>query len=314
MKRIGLFLLSISIMIGYAGAVYAEPILYTTSTDTTSSNFLAYNPSTNSWGQKASINTCLQLTADKNGNVYAYDRISNEVKQYDPVTDTWANYLSGPNGWSSDNRGNLFVLNDGRVIMTKSTTSNLYLYDSGTWSTVNLGFSTNRVGDYDPENNQLVLGEYNSSNGHLLDLTTFSSTLFTGGPANGEWARFGEIANGHYYFKSGQWLADWDLSNNSLSPANLGTSQDNFYTSGAIDRDNDILYIVGLGGGHNSLTAFDLINGGYTNLANSPGTTLGYHSTAVVGGVSVVPVPSAILLSTIGLGLAGRKLRKRQTT
>jgi len=284
-----------------ASSAAAAGILYATSTDATGS-FVAYDPIASSWSTRAPISTNHQITADRNGIVYAHDSQSNQVKRYDPLANAWIAVIAGPTGFGGN--GVLAVLNDGRIVMTRAGTSELWVNAGGAWTMTTLGFTTNRVGDYDPERNQLVLGQSFSSNGHLMNLADWSSTVFGGGGSNGEWARLGEVANGFYFFQDGGQLTRWDLSNNALAPTFLGNQQ--FYPSGAIDRDTDVLYVLGLGGGDDSLQSYGLGSGLFAALPGAP-TDLGYHSTAVVGGVAYngnggnVPIPATLALVSLGL-------------
>lgn len=293
-----------------AGSAFAGPVVYATSTDA-SGSFIAYDIAGGAWSTKASIQTRLQITADRNGDVFAHDTTTNQIKRYDATANAWVVVANGPSGFGSSN-GVLAMLNDGRIAIAQASTSNLHVYSAGVWTTHSLGFTANRVGDYDPELNQFVLGQQNSSNGHLIDLNTFANTALTGGGGNGEWARLGEVANGRYYFQDGNGLWSWDLSNPGAGATSLGGGE--FYPSGAIDRASDLLYIVDLGGG-SSFSSYNLNTQVRTNLAGLP-SGMGFHSTAVVGGVSFnsnnnnVPEPASFGLA--GLALLGLLASRRK--
>lgn len=282
----------------------AYSILYATSTDD-NSEFLAYDPQTDSWSGKATIDTRAQLAADQNGVVHAYDYLADEIKSYDPVSNSWSSVIAGP-GYI--HAGNLEVLNDGRYLLSHYSSSTYDLYDGGVWTTGNWSFESSLLGDYDPTTNTLVIGEHLHENAYVIDLTTFSETAYTlGAGSTHERRRAGSILDGVYYQK-------WDTNNVmgfdlDLPPGPLtdfGEGQDIWYPSSAADRENGLLYFVGISGvvGRNQLDVYDPSTGVYTALANvHPG--LGHLSTATIGvGVPIsaaVPEPSTYAMAAIGL-------------
>jgi hypothetical protein len=296
--------------VAFGASVHAVPVVYTTSTDN-DSDFFAYDTTAGTWSQKASISSRSQLASDRHGSVYSY-ATDDTIKRYDAVTNTWASVASGPGGIQNSN-SNLEVLNDGRYFLSTIYSSTYHVYDGSSWSSGSLGFSAAQTGDFDHETNQLVIGQRNVETVHLLDVTTFSATTYSNGSqTTSERKRAGSLLNGVYYQKySTDELRSLDLSSTSNSFQDVSTGNQNiWYPSSAADRENDLLYILGIGGSSSRLQfeAYDVNADTFTTLATMP-SGLGFHSTAIVGGVSVggppAPAPAPATLALLGLGLIG---------
>jgi hypothetical protein len=288
----------------------ATPTLYATSTDS-STGFFAYHPTTNTWSTKASIATRAQLAADQNGDVWALAD-DNTIKRYDEVNDQWDTVAPGPG--IGNVRANLEVLNDGRFFVTEYNDPFYRVYDGVSWSSGLLGFDPGMNGDYDPFTDTLVIGSLGNETTHQLDTTTFAKTTFSVGAGGaGEIRRAGSVLDGKYYIKENQFsdLKSFDLASNANPLTDLGDGPSTlFYPASAADRENNLLYLVGIGGANSvnhDVDVYDPSTGQFTALADSP-AALGFHSTAVVGGV--VPEPTGLAFFALGLPALARRRRR----
>lgn len=311
MQTIKLIVLAMVFAIVGSLAATAAPVVYTVSTDN-DPDFYAYDPGTNTWSQKASINTRTQLAADKNGDVYAYAS-DNTIKKYNTVLDSWETVITGPGLQSSSN--NLEVLNDGRFFLTGSNRSTYNIYDNGAWTSGALGFSASQTGDYDPLSNTLIIGENGREDVHVINLSDFSQQEYANGAGStSERRRAGSLLDGVFYQK-------WNT--NDLRGVTLGSTSNPFfslgdgpsnlwYPSSAADRLNNLLYLGGIGRGRYDFEVYDPSTGTFTVLADIPGG-LGYHASMIVGGVSGAadPVPAPGALGLLSLGLIGLGLRRK---
>ncbi|WP_334065724.1 PEP-CTERM sorting domain-containing protein [Alteromonas genovensis] len=309
MKVVDLLKLGIVFSVLFGAVAKATPIVYTLSTDSEDS-FYAYNPITDQWSQKASFSTNANLAVDKNGDVFGLSR-TGVLSRYDSLLDSWVSIAGG--GLTSD--ANLEVLNDGRFFVTGLGQSTYNIFDGSQWSTGNLGFTSSQNGDYDPFTNTLVLSENGSSASRLINVNDFSSTRYgVGATFTGEIKRAGALLNGIYYQKWGtNDLFAIDLADVNSALFSVGDGpNDLWYPSAAADRENNLIYLGGIGSGRFDFEVFDPTTRQFTDLSDIP-SGLGFHSSMVVGGVSVQskPIPEPSALALIGLGLAGLAVRRR---
>ena len=259
--------------------------LYATSTDD-STVFLAYHPSTDSWSQRASINTYSQLAVDNKGNVHAYDRGSNQIRRYDPLTNVWKAVAKGPG--LHQEKANLEILNDGRMILTHNGGRVAYVYENREWTSRQLGFVTNQIGDYDPTTGQFVLGEQYRQNVYLINTGDFSKTLYDLGTAAsvGERRRGGSILNNVFYqmSDSDRTLLGFALVLPPGPIQTFGLGQSLGFAATAVNRHSGLLYILDLGGNRRSLDVYDPATNTFRALSSAP-SSLGNNSTAIFGGV-----------------------------
>ncbi len=241
---------------------FAEPrplngwgTLYLTSIDSGTALFATYDPATDTWTQLGNYDTTCQMAVSDAGGLYAVNNNTGDIDVYDPGTDTWSVYMTGP-PVGTGSKCNLEVTNDGEFFMTVYNDPTLYYTSAGSWYTFALPFLGNAMGDYDPNSNQLVVGEKSTVNAHMIDVYTFAITSFTLGPgSNGEYGRFSSVmSNRYYYCTSSDPIYSYDLTNPSLPAYDHGVYP-GFYVASAADRANALIYVSSLNG--QDLWAFD---------------------------------------------------------
>jgi len=258
-----------------------QGLLYLTSLDTWDNTFAVYNPGTDTWTTLAAFNTGCQMAVSQDGVLYAYNYNYGSIDRYYPSSDTWSYSQSAPPGATGE-YCNLEITAEGEFLYTEADVATLWYTENGSWNTLPLPFSPNVMGDYDPTTDQYVIGEYHTTNAHMIDVHTWAITDFTSPLGNGEWARSGVVLGDRYYFEAdGSNLHSFDLSNPALPPLDHGVSP-GWYTSAAADRYEAVIYNASLNGTDlnrfypetNSLaplTGYGLGLGNHSSLAFVPG-------------------------------------------
>lgn len=142
----------------------------------------------------------------------------------------------------------------------------------------------------------------------------------TGDPASATLGAFvGPYPDGALAERGGVWYAsDWqsgtsswiktttDPMNDNFS-ATVGTTGVGYFAGWDFEADGDLLGVSWYAGF--DVYRIDLSTGGLTKLYNIKSELP--DNITMLSGLSVVPVPGAVLLGVLGLGAAGMKLRKR---
>ena len=267
-------------------------LLYKTSLDIGDAGFSVYDPVAGSWTTLTPFETGCQMAAGSDGTLLAYDYSNGDIRAYDPATDSWSHVIGGPPG-ASGQYCNLEVTVAGEFLYTQVNSSTLWYTVGGAWSTLSLPFTTNAMGDYEPATDQYVIGEYATTNAHLVDVHSWSITDYYSSVGNGEYARFGVVMSNRYYFEAGGSNIHWfDLGSPSSPPVDSGVNL-TWYGSGAADRANHIVYAASLDG--TQLWAYDEAT---NTAAPLVGGSVGYHSSlAFVGGGG--PPPNTLTCGVI---------------
>ncbi len=228
--------------------------LYLTSLDIGDTTFAVYDPAADAWTPLKPYETGCQMAVSRLGQLYAYGYTTGSIDRYDAADDTWMPVMPAPPG-ASGAYCNLEITNAGEFLYTESSGTTLWYTAGGVWNTLALPFTTNAMGDYDPTAGQYVIGEYGTTNAHMIDLHTWAITDFASPVPNGETARFSVVMGGRYYFHADTSnIHSFDLSNPALPPLDHGVSP-GWYTSAAGDRSSAVIYSAGLDG--TTLNRFD---------------------------------------------------------
>jgi uncharacterized repeat protein (TIGR01451 family) len=228
--------------------------LYMTSLDIPNTTFAVYNPTTDGWTTLNPYETGCQMAVSSTGQLYAYGYNTGTIDLYDPTSDTWSPIITAPPG-STGMYCNLEITNEGEFLYTQAVGTTLWYSSGGVWNTLALPFTTNVMGDYDPSTDQYVIGQYQTTNAHMIDVHTWTITDFYSSISNGEWARFGVVMGNRYYFEAGgSNIFSFDLSNPALPPFDHGVNQF-WYSSAAGDRANMVIYNAKIDG--TGLVLFD---------------------------------------------------------
>jgi hypothetical protein len=254
-------------------AINSQGLLYMTSVDTSSSIFAVYDPNYDTWTTLNTFNTGCQMAVSMTGELYAYNYDNTTIDVYDPTTDSWTMVIGAPPG-SLGQYCNLEITNDNEFVYTEGNSTTLWYTSLGVWQTYTLPFTTNLMGDYDPIQNQYVVGEWGTTNAHLVNMDTWDILNYYSTVGNGEWARFGVILNDRYYFEAGgSDIFSFDLSNPASPPMDHGVVP-GWYNSAAADRNNGVIYTASLDG--DTLYLFDPTINELTSLTGY--STLIWHS------------------------------------
>ncbi len=254
--------------------------LYQTSLNIGDTSFAVYNPSTDAWTTLAPYETGCQMAVRQNGDLYAYGYDTGTIDRYDPTTDTWSPVMAAPPG-SNGEFCNVEITNAGEFLYTQSNNTTLWYTSGGVWNTLALPFLANAMGDYDPTTDQYVIGQYQTTNAHLIDVHSWAITDFTSSESNGEYARFSVVMGSQYYFHvDTSNIFSFDLGNPSAAPFDYGVSP-GWYNSAAADRSSGIIYTSHLYG--STLARFDPATSSLTPLTGKPVTN---HSS-----LAFVPAP-----------------------
>lgn len=258
-------------------------LLYKTSLDIGDLGFSVYDPATNVWTTLTPFETGCQMASGSDGTLFAHDYYNGDIRAYDPATDTWSYVIGGPPG-ASGYYCNLEVTVAGEFLYTEANSSTLWYTTGGVWNTMALPFTTNAMGDYEPATDQYVIGQYATTNAHLIDVHTWTITDFSSSVGNGEYARFGVVMSNRYYFEAGGSNIHWfDLGNPAAPPVDSGLYLA-WYSSAAADRANHIIYVASLDG--TQLWAYDEATNTGTPLA---GGSYGWHSSLTFIGAGGPP-------------------------
>jgi hypothetical protein len=252
--------------------VTAGPLLYKTSLDIGDAGFSVYDPATDAWTQLTPYETGAQMAVSPDKELFAFGYGTGTIDVYDPATDTWSAVLPAPPG-ATGQYGNLEITVNGEFLYTEAGGATLYYTVGGAWNTLPLPFTTNVMGDYEPATNQYVIGQYGTTNAHLIDLDTWAITDYTSGVGNGEYARFSVVMDNMYFFEAGGSPINYfDLGNPAAPPVDTGTVL-GWYSSASADRWNHTIYVASLDG--TQLWRYDVPTNTATPLTGGSG---GWHS------------------------------------
>jgi len=247
-------------------------LLYKTSLDIGDLDFSVYDPLTNAWTELTPFETGCQMATGPDGTLFAHDYTNGDIRAYDPATDAWSHVIDGPPG-ASGQYCNLKLTVGGEFLYTQVNSTTLWYTVGGAWNTMTVPFTTNAVGDYEPASDQYVIGQWTSTNAHLIDVHTWGITDYSSPVGNGEYARFGVVMSNRFYFEAGgSNIYFFDLTNPAEPPVDTGVNL-SWYSSAAADRRNHIVYVASLDG--TQLWAYDEATNTATPLA---GGSYGWHS------------------------------------
>ncbi len=229
--------------VGTPRALSAGGLLYLTSLNIGNSTFAVYDPATDAWTTLAPYETGCQMAVSASGQLYAYGYNTGTIDLYDPGSDTWTPVLGRSAGslrastatWRSPTPASS---------CTPSTTTRCGTprAECGTHSPCRL--LANAVGDYDPTADQYVIGQYQTTNAHRIDVHTWAITNYASAVGNGEWARFGVAMGNRFYFEAGgSNVHSFDLASPAAPPVDHGVYP-GWYTSAAADRANAVIYVA----------------------------------------------------------------------
>lgn len=269
-------------------------VLYKHSLDA-NNQFDKYDIATNTWTPLNGYSSRLNMVS-VGGVLYALSESTNMIQSYDPATDTWIDVLSGPN--ASLMPGNLERLPNGEFIAHAASSGNIHYTVGGAWTSVDLGFQPNAIGDFDPASNRLVVGEFETDRFHVIDVSSWAEVgqVALGG-SNGETARAGAVLGSRFYTQYGFTnLLSFDIASVGDPQDHGGNTSYEFYDSIAADLSTGLIYVASLSG--SSLKSWDSVGLSVTDLAG--GFDNGNHSSLVwVPGTGPTPVPTATPSHTI---------------
>jgi hypothetical protein len=261
--------------------------IYLSSSDG-NNQFHRYDIATNTWTTLRGYSTYAEFAVSPGGVLFAV-ATNGQIQQYNEANDTWSNVgVSTP---ISGDKGALQIDAQGRFWYHQVNQPNVYYYENGQWSSINVGTARGHRAELDPASGLLFVSRLYSLGGVLIDTNTKQVVGHNDFGSNWEWARFSSIVGQYLYAQASGDIWRFDLSNWSAAPVNMGHSIETFYPEATADRAGKFLYSVALGGG--TFERFDLNTNTWSVLASSPG--VGNHSI-----MAYVPEPA-----TIGLLLAG---------
>ena len=226
-----------------------------------------------SWTPLNGYYTGCGMTTSTAGEPYAYRR-SPLIEEYDPGTDSWTYVMAAPPG-TTGSYCNLAITRDGQFLYTESDGSAVHLTWGGTWHTFSLPFITYLMGDDDPSTHQYVIGQSQTNQVQLIDLTTWTITDFLLGPfPKPDYGRLSSVMGSRYYYDCNGTIYLYDLSDLVLPPRVHGISLVPG-TSSDVDRAHQRIFVTQwvMDPDGTLLSVFDPIAGTLTGL-DPPGPLL----------------------------------------